>query len=244
MALERNDSAAARVITYRFTGTGGSREFQVRLDPQTLAVLPNRAGLLPDWTRLTFHQCSHCPLDAAAQPECPVAANLAGILEQFHDALSSEVTVIAIHTAERTVVRRGGLMEGLSGLVGLYMVCSGCPILDRLRPMAFVHLPFASLEETLLRAASTYLLAQYFRVRRGRTPDWTLQGLAELYAAVITVNSAFHGRIVGVQVADANLNALFRLDEYAHFANRRLLRERLGSFEEIFRPYWDTNSPA
>ncbi len=238
------DEQPVRVITYRFTGTGPSREFQVRLDRTTLMLVARRPAELPHWTRLTFHQCPNCRLDPAQDPECPVAANLADILDQFRGALSSEVTTIAIHTAERTVVRRGGLMEGLSGLVGLYMVCSGCPILDRLRPMAFVHLPFASLEETLLRAASTYLLAQYFRMRRGRTPDWSLHGLAELYAEIISVNAGFHGRIVDVQLADANLNALFRLDEYAHFANRRLLRERLGSFDEMFRPYWDHASPA
>jgi hypothetical protein len=237
----QHPTAGARIITYRFTGAC-RREFHIRLDPQTFAVLSAPSGR-PDWTALTFEQCPNCPLDPTAVSSCPVAANLVEVLDAFRETLSCEITVIEIQTPERTVVKRGGLMEGLSGLVGLYMVCSGCPILDRLRPMAFIHLPFASLEETLLRAASMYLLAQYFRSRRGLAPDWSLDGLAGIYAEVMAVNAAFHRRIVGLQVADANLNALFRLDGYAQFANRRLLRNSLGTMEEAFRVYWDGEGP-
>ena len=53
-------------------------------------------------------------------------------------------------------------------LIGIYMVTSGCPIMDKLRPMARFHLPFASTEETIYRAISTYLLGQYFLEQKGK----------------------------------------------------------------------------
>ena len=37
------------------------------------------------------------------------------------------------------------------------MALSGCPVLEQLKPMARFHLPFASVEETIYRAASMYL---------------------------------------------------------------------------------------
>ena len=44
-------------------------------------------------------------------------------------------------------------------------------------------------------------------------------------------------RIADVQLADAGLNALFRLDCYAQITNRLLLRKNLGEIERLFYAY-------
>jgi len=169
-----------------------------------------------------------------------VAVNLVEVIEGFKDAFSYEPAHIEITTAERTYRRCAPLQDGLSALVGLYMVTSGCPALDKLRPLVYTHLPFATQEETTYRAITMYLLAQFFRQKRGLEPDWSLAGLARLYEEVSTVNRCFHQRILAVHVADAGLNALFRLDCYAQFTNRLLLRKHLGEIERLFRPYLET----
>ena len=125
----------------------------------------------------------------------------------------------------------------LSALVGIYMVTSGCPHLDKLRPMVASHLPFATWQETTYRAISMYWLAQYIRKQHGREPDWTLEGLAKIYEEIMTVNRCFQRRVADVQVADAGMNALLRLDCYAQFTNRVLLRKNLGEIERLFPPY-------
>jgi len=159
------------------------------------------------------------------------------VIEHFKDGVSCEPTEVEIATESRTYRKRVPLQDGLSALVGIYMVTSGCPILDKLRPMVQSHLPFATSEETTYRAIAMYWLAQFFRAQRGLTPDWELEGLARIYEEIITVNSSFRLRIADVQLADAGLNALFRLDCYAQITNRLLLRKNLGEIERLFRGY-------
>jgi hypothetical protein len=223
---------------YRFTSPQDRvREVLVRLDPDTLGLIAEERAGYPEWTRLTHHQCANCPLRPADHPRCPVAANLVEVIECFKDSVSCEPTEVEIATESRTCQKRAPLQDGLSALVGIYMVTSGCPILDKLRPMVQSHLPFATREETTYRAIAMYWLAQFFRRQRGLAPDWELAGLARIYEEIITVNRSFRLRIADDQLADAGLNALFRLDCYAQITNRLLLRKNLGEIERLFRGY-------
>ena len=186
-------------IHYRFTSPQGRvREFRVDLDPDTLGLIAKERDDYPEWTRLTHHQCTNCPLRPEEHPRCPVAANLMEVVEYFKGDVSYEQTEVEISTENRTYRKRAPLQDGLSALVGIYMVTSGCPILDKLRPLVHSHLPFASLEETTYRAVAMYWLAQFFRKQRGKEPDWSLEGLASIYQEIVQVNRCFH--IVGSDV--------------------------------------------
>ncbi len=223
---------------YKFTSPQRRvREFRVHLHPQTLGLLTTGRAAYPDWTRLTHHRCTNCPLGPEETLLCPVAANLVEVVEAFKDAVSYEQTEIEIATANRTYKKQAPLQDGLSALVGIYMVTSGCPLLDKLRPMVQTHLPFATLEETIYRAIAMYWLAQFFRKHRGQEPDWELDGLAKIYQEIITVNSCFHQRLLEVQIGDAGLNALIRLDCYARFTSGRVLRKNLEEIEQLFHTY-------
>ncbi len=223
---------------YKFSSVQGrAREVTVRLEPRTLALIPAKRRAYPDWTCLTYQQCTICPLRPNTHPRCPVAANLVEVVEHFKDAFSYEETDVEISTENRTYAKRVPLQDGLSALVGIYMVTSGCPVLDKLRPLVYTHSPFASLQETTYRAIAMYWLAQLFLKKRGKEPDWELEGLAKIYQEVVTVNSCFHLRILEVHVGDAGLNALIQLDCYAQFTNMLLLRKGLGEIEQIFHAY-------
>lgn len=213
------------------------REFHVRLDRETLALIAPPRAAHPAWTALAHHQCPTCTLRPQEHPRCPVAANLVEVVEAFADGLSCDVTDMEIATAQRTYTKRGPLQDGLSALVGIYMVTSGCPILDKLRPMVANHLPFASREETTYRAIAMYWLAQFFRKQHGHEPDWSLEGLVSMYEDVIAVNRSFRVRIADAQRADAGLNAIFRLECYAQLTNRMLLRMNLGEIARLFPAY-------
>ena len=225
-------------IHYRFTSPQDRvREFRVNLDPGTLGLIVKERDDYPEWTRHTHHQCKNCPHRPEEHPRCPVAANLMEVVEYFKGTVSYEQTDVEISTQSRTYRKRTPLQECLSALVGIYMVTSGCPILDKLRPLVHSHLPFATLEETTYRAVAMYWLAQFFRKQRGKEPDWSLEGLIRIYEQIVVVNRCFHGRILGVHVADAGLNALLQLDCYAQFTNMLLLRKNLGEIERLFHAY-------
>jgi len=199
---------------YKFEFDHGlETNFDVELDAQTLAVVADKNAPKPSWTKLKFHQCENCPLSDDIE-YCPVAVNLSRIVEAFRDKVSFESTVITVKTHERTYVKKTSLQKGIASIIGIYMTTSDCPILDKLRPMARFHLPFASSVETFFRSISTYLTAQLLLARKGQEPDWSLNRLLEYYKAINLVNKGMSNRLAKASERDANVNAIVILHSF------------------------------
>jgi hypothetical protein len=225
-------------IEYQFEFEDGShKSLQVRLRRPGLGILLDPEPSLPAWTRLSHHQCPNCPLDPAAHPNCPVAVSLGGVIEAFRDCFSTTHAEIIIRSHQREYRRRAPVQYGVSSLMGLYMVTSGCPILDKLRPMVHTHLPFATIDETIYRLTGMYLLAQYFVQQRGGTPDWKLRRLVALCEAIGHVNQAFSKRLLSISPQDASLNALASLDCFTLSAAFSIDRDELKELESLFEAY-------
>jgi hypothetical protein len=223
---------------YRFRmADGADQEFAIQVDARTLALMPSRRRDYPAWSALTYHQCPNCPLRPEQHPRCPIAANLVDLAEFFREAMSYDEVDVQIETEQRRYTKHTSVQQALSSLLGIYMVTSGCPVMDRLRPMVRFHLPFATLEETAYRVISMYLVAQYFRRKRGLRPDWELKGLIPIYEEIQTVNKSFLQRLEALKGNDANVNALVILDSFAGYVTFSLNADLLDEFEEIFRPY-------
>jgi hypothetical protein len=203
-------------VRYEFTlPEKKSVEFTVDLDPKTLrnlAVPPAPK----DWARLEFEQCPNCPLTPKDCASCPVALQLSALVAEFAQVFSYEKLSARVTVPERTYLAENiSAQAALSSLLGVYMVTSGCPVLSKLRPMVRLHLPFAGELETIARSTSMYLLGQYFVMKRGGTPDWTLDELAETYRQASKVNRAFAKRLRAAAPKDANVNALIILHSFA-----------------------------
>ncbi len=168
---------------------------------------PERARQAPAWTRLEFHQCSNCPLKREQFSHCPAAVDLHRVIEDFQGLPAFQKAQFWVRTPEREYSKQVGLEEGLRALLGLIMPTSACPVLGKLKPMAFNHLPFANNQEFILRAVSLYLSRQYFNFREGRHADWELKGLVRLFQQLQLVNQAFWQRIHDVCEGDSNLKA-------------------------------------
>jgi hypothetical protein len=210
----------------------------VELRPPTMDMLSPPIDHEPEWTQLGFHQCPHCPLRAEEHPLCPVARNLVPLSYAVCDRASCDEVDIAVRTRSRSYQKRCHLQEGVSSLMGLIMPTSGCPYLDLLRPMVFTHLPFASGEQTTYRAVSMYLMAQYFRMRRGQQPDWELKRLAQAYDDIRMVNMAFAERLAAIDHEDANVNALIRLDSHADITRFSIAEQWWTALEPMFGPHF------
>jgi hypothetical protein len=226
-------------IRYRFSFPDGeTKEFAIALEKPSLRLVaadPDRP--LPVWTDLLHHQCPNCPLAPAEHACCPVARNLVGVVEAFSHVLSHEESDVEVTTPARTYSARVKNTNAVGSLIGIYMVTSGCPILDRLRPMVLTHLPFATTEESVYRSLSMYLLAQYFRHRKGLEPDWNLERFASFYEEVNTVNRAFVKRLTVAVESDASLNALVLLNCFAVATRKTALQEKFPEIEEMFSAY-------
>ena len=225
---------------YRFEFTGGKvSEYIVRLNERTLELISEKKPDLPEWTRLQYRQCPNCPLTPDEYPHCPVAANIAHVVEEHKNTPSTTNADIKILTATRRFAKHAPISDGLSAMLGLQMVASGCPILDKFRPMARTHLPFATHEETMYRILSMYLLAQYFQKQNGEESDWELDGLASLLAEIRDVNRSFCDRLKEVCKKDAILNAMVLLDCYAGITSLELKSRELPRIRNIFDAFLD-----
>lgn len=224
------------IIRYTFRFDNGTQQvFEARLNSKTL-LAETVPGPAPDWARLEHSRCKECPLDPAGHPYCPVAVNVAGIVSAFQNVVSLTMADVTVEMPERTISKRTAVQHGLSSLMGIYMVASGCPIMEKLKPMVRFHLPFATPEETIYRAMTMYLGAQYFRVKKGLPPDWELRQLYQLYEMVRNVNAAFSARLQKAAKSDSITNSICHLDVFAIFLNMGALK-KVESLEYLFAPY-------
>jgi len=228
------------VIQYRFLFAGDlERRFDVKLDKETLNLIQTLKTSYPKWCKLSFHKCPNCSLDPDHHVFCPAAASIDDLVVFFRDAISYDEVSLIVQTAERKYMKHTSLQQGISSLLGLYMVTSGCSIMEKLKPMVRYHLPFSTMRETQYRVMSMYLLAQYFLHRRGKKTDWELKNLAEAYEDIQIVNISLSKRLSHIKMKDAVANALVKLDMFAKNISTLINKDALDEMECLFKAYYD-----
>ena len=175
-------------------------------------VDPARKGSLPvsienDWIRLETHQCPHCPLTEAY---CPIAVDLAVVVEHFKDKISYDLVDLSVSNEFRTITHRCSFQRALSSLIGLIMASSECPYTLFLRPIAKHHLPLASDIEQLVRVLGNHFISHF--IKRDYVQVNDLSGLYENYKDLHTVNVHIARRLQLACEEDASINALVHLD--------------------------------
>lgn len=231
--MSGNQQGNALRYVYKFKFEDGvEKNFEIRLNADTLELLPQKDLPKPDWTKLKYFQCTNCPLgDDVAY--CPVAVNLSNLVETFKDSISHKSTSVNVKSPERTYEKETTLQKGLSSIIGMYMVTSNCPVMDKLRPMVRFHLPFATSQETIYRAVSMYLTKQYFVMRKGGNPDWGLQNLSQIYKAISQVNVGMSERLRHASTEDASVNAVIILSSFSNIVDYSL-ENGLDEIEYLF----------
>ncbi len=189
----------------------------------------------PAWTALAFEQCPNCPLQPASTPQCPMAVRFVPLIAMVGKLRSYERVEVCVETSERSVSKVTTVQRGIGALMGLLSASSDCPRVGFLRPMAHYHLPFASEDETIYRAASTYLLGQYLLAQQGGEPDWSLDGLKASYLGLQRVNAAMAKRLRPAVEEDGAINAFILLDLLAKTLPYSI-DEKLEEIKATFSP--------
>lgn len=228
-----------RVIEYRFRLPSDEEElFRIELDSESLRMVGGLPDECPQWTELDFHQCPNCPLDSSVHKHCPLALRLVNIISRFDHVLSYEEIQLDVYTEERHISQRASAQRGLSSLIGLVSATSGCPHTEFFKPMARFHLPLASRIDTVYRAASMYLLAQFFLRTDERPADLELEGLKKVYREIEIVNISLAERLRAAGGTDSPVNAIVILDTFAK-ALPLALQDSLKEIRSFFSPYLD-----
>lgn len=233
----RNQSDATYPITYEFTHPDGSIEtFDIVLDEITVSLLNFDSSTAPSWTRLGYHQCACCPLSEEDVPFCPVAVNIAQLIDRFKGHQSIDPCTVRCITPERTYIKEDiSIQKALSSILGIIMATSDCPVMSFYRPMARFHLPFSTTRETIFRSASLYLLQEYFEYKRGREPDLEMKKLGDLMERVRVVNRGILDRVRSITVRDADPNAIIILDSFSAMLGMEV-DAKLSSLSYLFPP--------
>jgi hypothetical protein len=209
-----------------------------RINREDLSLISEPGPDPPKWTRLGFRKCPICPLDEATHAHCPVAVNLVDIITAFKDRQSFEEVDVVVESDNRTYSKHTTLQAAISSLLGLYMPTSGCPFLDKLRPMVDMHLPFQSRQETVYRLISSYLVTQHILHKDGREVEWDLGPLVKHLEQIRRVNAAFCRRLNAVAARDASVNALVILSTLGDVPNRPLTQRALERLQNIVRNHY------
>ncbi|MBE2279781.1 MAG: hypothetical protein IAE91_05270 [Ignavibacteriaceae bacterium] len=217
---------------YEFKFSNGEKKtITVALDRATLNVIRDEAHKPNDWALLENFKCPHCPLNPEENKYCPVALNLSEVIYNFQDEVSFEEIEVYATTPQRQVVKKTSLQAGVSSLLGILMVSSGCPIMAKLKPMLYFHLPFSNLEETQIRALSMYLLSQYVKYKKGGEPDWEMTGLIKIYEEIQILNKNVSKKIVDLEHKDASINSLIILNNFADYVTFTLDEKMLDEID-------------
>jgi len=229
-----------KVLSFRYAYSfedETSRQFEVRIDERTMSlILPDRS-VYPAWTDLGYCRCPNCPLDAAHHMHCPSAVALIDVVDFCKDRISHEKVDALVATPNRTFVQTTPLHVALSSLIGVCMATGGCPVMERLRPMARFHLPFADDDETMFRAMSAYLLGQYFIMKSGGHPDWNMENLVGMYDEIKAVNRSFCNRLRAISTKDSSVNAVIGLDCFADAVIFSINQHFLDQLELLYQAY-------
>jgi hypothetical protein len=106
--------------------------------------------------------------------------------------------------------------------------------------MARFHLPFADAQETVYRATSMYLLAQYFLQKEGKEADLEMKGLMNIYTRIQIINEAMASRLRAISEKDVALNSLVILDAFAQTVPF-VIEDSLEEIRHLFATYLESS---
>src|SRR5262245_12935882 len=105
------DDTLEITYSYRFQDERAI-DFPIVLKKETLSLLNIPAGKPPFWADLELDRCSVCSLDSAGTMHCPIAVNLAPVVEAFKDFYSYESVHVLVTTRERSYSKSATIQEG------------------------------------------------------------------------------------------------------------------------------------
>jgi len=230
-----------RTIKYTLKSTEMDITVDLIFDNRDFSLL-NLNKSQKDWTRLAFHKCSHCPFNQEDFPFCPLASAIDGIISKIHNFLSYDEVHAQVEFKNRIVSSNIAVQGALSSLLGLIIPASGCPHTKYFRPLSRFHQPFADTEETIYRASTMFLLAQYFIHKKSGCIPTDFARLATIYNNIHIVNTQICKRLREFCKNDSPLNAITILDMLT-VSIQSALKHDLGKFESFFSVFSEDTVP-
>lgn len=223
-------------INYKFCFENGEEKiFNLEIDNDTLSLKTDFNFETPEWTSVNNIGCDLC---AGKETHCKLAKTIGYFIKQFDKIPSYEKVKVYVETENRTYFKETSIQAGVGGIFGILMPTCGCPILGKLKPMVRYHLPFADIEETEYRVFSMYMLAQYFKMRKGSAPDLEMDNLKDTYDEIRKINQKIAKAIADLEKMDTSINSVVALNNFADSVTFTL-EDKLENIEKLFDNWTD-----
>jgi hypothetical protein len=204
---------------------GSVTSYAIEIDKETMISSVPAMDEIPDWVRT-----------GKGNEYCPIALRLVEPIRRFNGLLSHARAVTTVVTPERNYVKECDVQEALSSLFGLIMATSGSPQMQPFKHMARYHLPFSTLEETIYRITSTYLMRQLLNRLNQEPIVIDLKDIESLYTTMRTLNESMAARLKEAVKwgGDGTVNAVVILNTYSSLIPV-IIREELEKLRPFFK---------
>lgn len=225
----------ASTYCYEFTFNNDfTKKLTYSVNPESHRLIHPENASLPSWTKLGCQKCPNCPLDEIQHPHCPAAAAISEAIESLSETLPIEKADVSVKTTERDFSKYSTVTEGLSSVMDLVLVLSGCPIFGQLKPLARNHLPFETTCEQIYRSLGMYLLYQKFSEKHKAEPDWGLKNFAAFHNEIATASDAFRSRLKEIAIEEEGLNVLTNLNFFSKYTNFEISGGPVEELQKLF----------
>lgn len=232
--MQTTNDVSEYTIRYEFTKNNGKFvRYKINLDERTMTRKNPQVNRKHDsWTRLDYHQCSHCPLSKHEHRHCPAAVAVSELFDDWTDAHPQDEVHVQCRTPQRKITGHAPVQVALGGLMGLAMATSECPHFDFFKPMARFHVPFATQSESYYRVLGTYFIQQFFSDRTNM--DNVIKDIEKIYSDLEIINQALTKRLYNVQDPFTTVSAIVFLDLLAKLFMLSP-QDSLAEIEQLFR---------
>ena len=194
---------------YYLEFTDSKMDFHLTIPDHAACPNDRPKSAVPDWARLSCHQCSHCKLTGVSAEYCPPACDMIDLVEHFSNSHSYDTVHLHMWKNGEMHTIRTDLQRALSYLYPAILASSACPYAVLLSPMKKFGKPFPDLEDFLFYALSFGLIRNYLHDDQNRKTEDMLPASDQAH----TVALIFHGLLLRIRqssMSDASVNALIK----------------------------------
>ena len=184
--------------------------FELKIDKNTLTLIPPGILDYPHWTELEYEKCSCCALPNDL-PHCPAAVNLIPLVEQFSHVKSIDNCKVTCTFDRKQISKDTNMAESLMYLVLLSTAASNCPFMSMFKPYLINLSIFASFEGAIFNLASLWLLGQYFSMKQGDSLEINFHQIDACIEGGTVILKCLIDRLRATKPRDGSLNAFIKL---------------------------------
>lgn len=175
------------------------------------------------WQELSYCKCKHCPLDSETEKCCPLAYDVADIVNLFSDIPSYAIALVTIQYDNFIIDYSADAQNICFNILLHTMASSDCPVFAKYSLFADESMVVHNIEDIFMRFMITFGGNKLITENKMPDDDEIRSELSVLAATIDCVKQRI--KSIGVQDTNSNVFALFIQIDY-------IFKDHLDNFME------------